>query len=143
MEELYYPTSTKKYVLEELTERLCTSTGRDGSLVRLPVGHSQLNAIELIWALVKTEVAKKNTTFKLLLISFFVIDFILLFSFITASGLSRCGHTLCLCSWSLTQEISTFTGADTYPCSHFSLGCYLPAAGRERSPTEAIHLLRT
>ena len=55
----------KKKVLEELTEKFCTSTRKDIVLVRLPVGHSELNAIELIWALVKTEVAKKNTTFKI------------------------------------------------------------------------------
>ena len=55
----------KKNVLEELTEKLCTSTGKDTILIRLPVGHSELNAIELIWASVKTEVAKKNTTFKI------------------------------------------------------------------------------
>ena len=51
-------------VLEELTTKLCTSTGKDILLVRLPVGHPELNAIELIWALVKTEVAKKNTCSK-------------------------------------------------------------------------------
>ena len=34
-------------------------------ILRIPVGHSELNAIELIWAKVKTEVAKKNTTFKI------------------------------------------------------------------------------
>ena len=55
----------KKYVREELTEQFCTSTGKDNILVRLPVGHSGLDTIELIWALVKTEVAKTNTTFKI------------------------------------------------------------------------------
>ena len=55
----------QKKILEELTEKLCTSTRKDIVLVRLPIGHSELNAIELIWALVKTEVAKKNTTFKI------------------------------------------------------------------------------
>ena len=33
--------------------------------MRIPVGYSELNAIELIWAKVKTEIAKKNTTFKI------------------------------------------------------------------------------
>ena len=33
--------------------------------MRLPVGHSELNPIELIWAQVKTEVAKKNVTLKM------------------------------------------------------------------------------
>ena len=55
----------KKNVLEELTEKFCTSTGKEIVLVRLPVGPSELYAIELIWALVKTEVAKKNNTFKI------------------------------------------------------------------------------
>ena len=55
----------KKYELEELTKRYCEKNKKDISIFRLPIGHSELNAIELIWAQVKTEVAKKNTTFKL------------------------------------------------------------------------------
>ena len=31
-------------------------------VLRLPVGHSELNAIELIWAQVKNEVARRNVT---------------------------------------------------------------------------------
>ena len=34
-------------------------------ILRLPVAHSELIAIELIWANVKGEVAKKNKTFKM------------------------------------------------------------------------------
>ena len=60
--EMFLP---KKYELEELTKRYCQKHNKDISILRLPVGHSELNAIELIWAQVKTEVAKKNTTFKL------------------------------------------------------------------------------
>ena len=55
----------KKYELEELTKRYCEKNKKDISIFRLPIGHSELNAIELIWAQVKTEVAEKNTTFKL------------------------------------------------------------------------------
>ena len=32
----------------------------------LPVGHLELNPIKLIWALVKTDVAKQNTPFKII-----------------------------------------------------------------------------
>lgn len=55
----------KKYALEEITKRYCLKNKKDIYILRLPVGHSELNAIELIWAQVKTEVAKKNTTFKI------------------------------------------------------------------------------
>ena len=39
--------------------------GRDIKILRLSVGHSELNLIDLIWAQVKSEVARKNTTFKI------------------------------------------------------------------------------
>ena len=55
----------KKYNLEDITEKFCASSGKDIRILRLPVGHSELNAIELIWAQVKSEVARKNTTFKI------------------------------------------------------------------------------
>ena len=34
-------------------------------VLRLPVGHCELNPIELIWAQIKGEVAEKNTAFRL------------------------------------------------------------------------------
>ena len=34
-------------------------------VLRLPVGHCELNPIELIWAQIKGEIATKNTTFRL------------------------------------------------------------------------------
>ena len=34
-------------------------------ILRLPVAHSELNAIELIWTNVKGEVARKNKMFKM------------------------------------------------------------------------------
>ena len=50
-------------MLEELTEKFCTSSGEDIVLVRLPVGHWE--PVELKWTLVETEVAKENTTSKI------------------------------------------------------------------------------
>ena len=41
------------------------STRKDIQILRLLVGHSELNPIELIWVQVKSEVARKNTTFKI------------------------------------------------------------------------------
>ena len=55
----------KEYVLEKTTELFCGAHGKNIVLLRLPVGHSELNAIELIWAQTKNEVARKNVTFKL------------------------------------------------------------------------------
>ena len=40
----------KKYNLEDITEKLCASSDKDIRILRLPVGHSELNAIEFIWA---------------------------------------------------------------------------------------------
>ena len=55
----------KKFRLETITEEYCAKNKKDIQIQRIPVGHSELNAIELVWAKVKTEVAKKNTTFKI------------------------------------------------------------------------------
>ena len=55
----------KNYRLQEITERFCQMYGRDIKILRLPDGHSELSSIELLWAQVKSEVARKNTTFKI------------------------------------------------------------------------------
>lgn len=52
----------KKYLLEKITTEL---RGDDVKLLWLPVAHCEFNAIELIWAYVKNNVAKHNTTFKI------------------------------------------------------------------------------
>lgn len=49
----------KKYKLDEVSLQM----GHE--VVRLPPYHCQYNPIELIWAQVKGEVAKKNSTFKM------------------------------------------------------------------------------
>ena len=46
--------------------------GRNIKILRLPVGHSELNPIELIWAQVKSEVARKNTMFKITDVKYFM-----------------------------------------------------------------------
>ena len=43
----------KKYVLETITEKYCKAENKEIIILRLPVCHSELNAIELIWAQVK------------------------------------------------------------------------------------------
>ena len=48
----------KVYEIEELTIYFF-------EVLRLPVGYSELNPIEIIWTLVKLNVAKKKTTFKI------------------------------------------------------------------------------
>ena len=55
----------KKYVLETITENYCGESGKDIKILRLLVGHSELNPIELIWAQAKNEVAKKNVKFNI------------------------------------------------------------------------------
>ena len=55
----------KEYVLERLTQDFCIESGRDIQILRLPIGHSELNPIELIWAQVKNEVARKNRDFNI------------------------------------------------------------------------------
>jgi transposase len=51
--------SFKRYELDEIA----CSMGHE--VIRLPPYHCQYNPIELIWAQVKSEVAKKNNTFKM------------------------------------------------------------------------------
>lgn len=49
----------KKYVIEEIAKK------RGIEILRLPPYHCELNPIELVWAEVKGNVARNNTTFKL------------------------------------------------------------------------------
>ena len=55
----------KKYALESITSEFCKDNEREIYILRLPIGHSEFNAIELIWAQSKNEVAAKNVRFNL------------------------------------------------------------------------------
>ena len=55
----------KKFILEEIPENYCTTSGKEIFILRLPIGHCELNPIELIWAQTKSEVARKNTKFNI------------------------------------------------------------------------------
>ena len=55
----------KEYEIETQTANYCRQYGKTIEIVRLPVGHSELNAIELIWAQCKNECARNKTTFSL------------------------------------------------------------------------------
>ena len=44
----------------DLLISFCKSSGKKIDVLRLPVGHSEFNPKELIWALVKSDVVKKN-----------------------------------------------------------------------------------
>ena len=55
----------KEFILEKITKEYCAMSGKDIQILRLPIGHSELNPIELIWAQVKSSVASKNVTFKM------------------------------------------------------------------------------
>ena len=51
--------------MEKSTSEYYEREKKDIKLLRLPVGHSELNPIELIWAQMKNEVARKNVTFNI------------------------------------------------------------------------------
>ena len=51
----------KKYVIEEIAKEFSDANGVDIRILRLPVGHCDLNPIELIWADVKNKIARENT----------------------------------------------------------------------------------
>ena len=53
----------KEMMLEKLTSDYCEMSQKDIVILRLPVGHSELNPIELIWAQSKNEVARNNNKF--------------------------------------------------------------------------------
>ena len=55
----------QEYVLDRMTKEYCEKNAKDIAILRLPVAHSELNPIELIWANIKNKVAVKNTTFKM------------------------------------------------------------------------------
>jgi hypothetical protein len=46
-------------------ERIIRESNRDVKIIWTPVAHCEFNAIELIWAWVKREIAKENKTFKI------------------------------------------------------------------------------
>ena len=46
-----------------MTEDYCIFSGKEICILRLPIGHSELNPIELIWAQSKNKVAKNNSKF--------------------------------------------------------------------------------
>lgn len=48
-----------------LTDHLAENCGKDVKVLRLPIGHCELNPIELIWAEVKRKIADQNKTFKI------------------------------------------------------------------------------
>ena len=54
---LAYPVKEEYYV-----DHLVRDCGKDVKLLFLPVGHCELNPIELIWAYMKGKVSEKNTT---------------------------------------------------------------------------------
>ena len=55
----------KEYALESITKKYCSETNKDVKVLRLPVGHSEINPVELIWAQAKNEVARKNVKFNI------------------------------------------------------------------------------
>ena len=55
----------KEMVLEKSTRTYCNSSGKEIAILRLPIGHSELNPIELLWAQSKNEVARKNDKFNI------------------------------------------------------------------------------
>ena len=61
VKSVYVP---KIFTLEKIAKNFCTTKGEDIKVLRLPVAHSELNPIELIWAQIKRYVAANNTTFK-------------------------------------------------------------------------------
>ena len=50
VKSVYVP---KIFMLEEITKKFCTTKGKAIKVLRLPVAHSELNPIELIWAQIK------------------------------------------------------------------------------------------
>ena len=55
----------KKYIIASKTAEYCDNTGKEVIVLRLPIGHSELNTIELIWAQAKGEVARKTIKFNI------------------------------------------------------------------------------
>ena len=51
--------------IERITDDFNKKNNCDMKVLCLPVAHSELTAIEVIWAHVKSEVGRKNTTFKM------------------------------------------------------------------------------
>ena len=51
----------KKYVVDQIVQDFSHANDVDIRILRLPVGHCDLNPIELIWAQVKNWIARNNT----------------------------------------------------------------------------------
>ena len=65
LEKLELIPIVKKYKLEEETAEYSSKSAKGIELLRLPVGQSEMNPIELIWVQIKFEVGQKNVTFKI------------------------------------------------------------------------------
>lgn len=92
-----------KYVVDEMAR------ARGVTVVRLPPYHCELNPIELIWAEVKNEVARTNTTFKLTDVRVLLENAI---SSVTAESWRKCiahVHTEEQRMWDLDIRVETLT----------------------------------
>lgn len=49
----------KTFIIEKLTQEYCLESGKNIEVIRLPIAHSELNPIELIWKNIKNQAAKK------------------------------------------------------------------------------------
>ena len=72
-----------------MTKEYCEKNRKDIRILRLPIGHSELNPIEMIWAQIKGSVASKNVTFKMKDVKELVNEAI---SDITAAKWRKCEH---------------------------------------------------
>ncbi len=55
----------KEYETDRLAREYNTQHGTNIHILRLPVGHCELNPIELIWAQLKRKIATRNRTFRI------------------------------------------------------------------------------
>ena len=63
-----------KFEIEDLTMRFYKNRGKKVEVLQLLTRNSYLNLIELTWSLVKSNVARKNTTFKIIVIKTFTAE---------------------------------------------------------------------
>ncbi len=55
----------KEYETDRITREFNVEHGTNIKILRLPVGHCELNPIELIWAQLKRRIATENRTFRI------------------------------------------------------------------------------
>ena len=107
-----------KFEMEDLTMRFYKNRGKKVEVLQLLARNSYLNLIELTWSLVKSNVARKNATFKIIVVKTFTAESV-------ANGTRENWRKAVVHTWKILSKIfcevdfSDLRSATNYQCHYF------------------------